>query len=319
MKRAITACAVALVAVFPAAAHAGTPTPATWPPCRGDACVRSGGQWHGVSKTYKYETHGQPATAERSGAAADRGAKAGQPSPYEYTTTYGCPGATPGNDDGDLSCTSVLTQCADVPDATGPYSYVYRRPTGGAPAAPGGADPSTWQYVGSTCYPEGVPAAPGAPPRPRLTIAMIRNAWAHTPFAKPAISIQPVGNRTLVTLPTYYQVTWPATGNQPDEVRVVTLLGQRVEIKPTLKSVTYSFGDGTSATTTSLGGPYPTGDVRHAYTKKGVVTVSTSATYGGQFRIGGSGAWADVPGTLPIAGPSQTLTVLTAKNRLVNR
>ncbi|AKU18336.1 hypothetical protein VV02_24975 [Luteipulveratus mongoliensis] len=219
-----------------------------------------------------------------------------------------CPRSSPDNPN-DYGCGSALTMCMQQVHATGPYSRVYRRLLGPDDTK------GPWELVGSTCWPEKVP---GTPAKPRLTIAMIKAAWTHTPFAKPTLSIQPVGNRTLVTLPTYFQVTWPATGNQPDEVRTVTLVGQRVDIKPTFKKVTYTFGDGTSATTTSLGGPYPTGDIKHAYNNPGSVSVSTTATYGGQFRIGGQGEWVDVPGTLPIAGPAQQLQIVTATNRLVN-
>ncbi|MDF8265162.1 hypothetical protein [Luteipulveratus flavus] len=227
--------------------------------------------------------------------------------PYEYTTTLACANADPDDPDA-LGCANALTACTTVPNATGPYSRVFRRLLG-----PGG-DKSSWELVGDTCWPEKVPGDS----KPQLTMAMIKEAWSHTAFAKPALSMQPVGNKTLVTLPTYFQVSWPTEGFQPDEVRAVTLLGQRVEVRPRFKQVTYSFGDGASTTTTSLGGPYPTGDVTHAYAKPATVTVSSTATYGGQFRLGG-GAWVDVPGTIDVAGPTQQLQVLAAKNRLVNQ
>ncbi|MDF8265181.1 hypothetical protein [Luteipulveratus flavus] len=228
--------------------------------------------------------------------------------PYEYTTTMACMGARPGQASGELGCSQAMSYCQTTVNRPSTYTRVFRRLLGP------NNQKSAWEQVGDTCWPEKVPGKS----RPQLTMAMIKEAWTHTPFAKPTLSMQPVGNRTLVTLPTYFQVSWPAAGNEPDEVRSVTLVGQRVEIRPRFKQVRYTFGDGASMTTQSLGGPYPTGDVTHAYAGAGTVTAGSTVTYGGQFRLGG-GAWVDVPGTIDIAGPSQQLQVLTAKNRLVNQ
>lgn len=236
------------------------------------------------------------------------GAKVPPKVPYEYKTVMAC-GQNGPTTEGGLACTPALTACESVPNASGPHVRVYRRQ-----ALPG-QEPTGWSQVGTTCYPELVP---GGANRPQLTLAMIRDAWAKTPFAKPGLSTQPVGGRTLVTLPTYFEIKWPADGFQPDEVRTVTLLGQQVRIKPTFKSNNFVFGDGTSSgPTSSFGGPYPTGDITHKYDKAGTVTVSASTVYGGEFSING-GAYVPIPGTATVTGPSQQLTIVTAKNRLVN-
>lgn len=228
--------------------------------------------------------------------------------PYEYNTVMACGQNSP-NGEGGLACTPALTACENIPNATGPLVRVFRRQ-----ALPG-QEPTGWKQAGTTCYPELVP---GGANRPQLTLAMIRDAWANTPFAKPALRTQPVGGRTLVTLPTYFEISWPSDGFQPDEVRTVTLLGQQVRIKPTFKSNNFVFGDGTSSgPTSSFGGPYPTGDITHKYDKAGTVTVSASTVYGGEFSVNG-GAYVPIPGTATVAGPSQQLTIVTAKNRLVN-
>lgn len=154
--------------------------------------------------------------------------------------------------------------------------------------------------------------------KPRLTLAMIKSQWAHTPFAKPEVSVQPKGNRTLVTLPIYVQVRWPTTGYQPDEVRTVTLIGHQVRIKPTHKSNRVTFGDGSVfGPSASMGGVYPTGDIRHAYEQGGKFSVQASATYGGQYSVDG-GEWLDIPGATTLTGPAQSVEVVTSKNRLVN-
>jgi hypothetical protein len=90
-----------------------------------------------------------------------------------------------------------------------------------------------------------------------------------------------------------------------------------VEIRPTLGSVTYVYGDGTtSGPTRSLGGPYPTGDVVKEYPRAGSFPVRADVTYGGQFRVGG-GAWIDIPGQVTIRGTPEPLEVRTAHARLV--
>ncbi len=170
--------------------------------------------------------------------------------------------------------------------------------------------------MGTTCFPERDARAVGVAPRPRVTLAMIRAAWRDTPFAKPMAVIQPPGNRTLVNIPTYFQASWPVMGYAPQEVNTVTLLGQRVRIRPTLEHFTYSYGDGQTLRTTSAGGGYPDGDVQHTYVKKGIRTVRIDATYGGEFSLDG-GEWTPIAGTVTIQGPTQQLTVLTAKNRLL--
>ncbi|KNX38865.1 hypothetical protein VV01_19775 [Luteipulveratus halotolerans] len=266
-------------------------------------CVEGDGAYVGFKENHVFEKTGDWKPKGDKGSGGSRPQKV----PYEYVTTLACPDANPDDPAGGNGCASALTMCAGQPNTTGPYSRVYRRLIGP------GNERTPWDNIGATCWPQKVPGNT----RPQLTLAMIREAWTHTPFSKPSLSMQPVGNRTLVTLPTYFQASWPTLGNQPDEVRTVTLVGQRVQIRPTFKQITYTFGDGTSTTTTSMGGVYPNGDVTHAYTNPGTMTVSANARYGGQFRLGG-GAWVDIPGTTDIAGPTQQLQVLTAKNRLVN-
>ncbi|YAL83348.1 hypothetical protein ACMYYO_00675 [Dermacoccaceae bacterium W4C1] len=177
-----------------------------------------------------------------------------------------------------------------------------------------GSPSGTWENVGRTCFPEDVP---GGASRPALTLTVVRSAFADTPFAKPQVSMQPVGNRTLVTLPTYFQVQWPSAGFGPGEVHAVTLLGYPVRIRPVFQANTFTYGDGSSSgSTKSMGGVYPTGDITHRYEKSGTYTVNASTTYSGEFSVNG-GPWMQIPGSVTVSGPEQSLTVVTAKNRLV--
>jgi len=129
--------------------------------------------------------------------------------------------------------------------------------------------------------------------------------------------MEPVGNRTLVNLPNYFTANFSGAGYGPGKVRTVTLLGHRVQIKPILKSNTFHFGDGASlGPTSSRGGGYPDGDVKHTYLNRGTVLASVTTVYGGQFAVDG-GEFTDLPGTATITGPTQPVQVLEAKGRLV--
>lgn len=174
-------------------------------------------------------------------------------------------------------------------------------------------DPSAWQTVGRTCFTQLIPDKGRT-----LTIKDVESAWRHTAFAKPTAHIQPEGNVTLVTLPAYFAVRWPNTGFRPGRINAVTLLGHAVRIKPTLKSLQYHYGDGSSSpSTTSLGGPYPTGDITHAYDKPGTYATNVTIDYGGQVSVDGS-PWIDIPGEVRLTGATQPLRVATARSRLVN-
>ena len=95
------------------------------------------------------------------------------------------------------------------------------------------------------------------------------------------------------------------------------MAGFRVEIRPKVKSISYVYGDGTtSGATTSLGGPYPEGDITKTYTRAGDFTVRVDVTYAGEFRVNG-GQWIDIPGDVTIRGTPETLTVKTAHAVLV--
>jgi hypothetical protein len=170
-----------------------------------------------------------------------------------------------------------------------------------------------WRILGTTCFPQLVPA------RPVLDTARILAAFHNTVWSKPTVHIQPEGNVTLVTLPTYFEVTWPAAGYKPGEIDTVALLGNAVRIRPTAHAYNYVFGDGTtSGRTTSSGGTYPDGDITHAYAKKGRYNTRIDITYGGEYSIGG-GPWIPISDTVPISGKPQTLTVKTAHARLVSK
>jgi len=227
---------------------------------------------------------------------------------YEYSAVIECPGNTPDNPE-DVLCSEAVTYCeATMPGSQGPYSMIWRRVVDGT----GPID--FWERVGPTCYTAEVPPRSGDDVE--LTEAMIIEQFHRTEFAAPTISLQPADNRTLVNLPVYFELLWPVQGYEPMEVDTTDLLGREVRIRPVLDSATYHFGDGDSqGPTTSLGGPYPSGDITHDYTAAAQVTPHITVVYGGEVSVDGA-AWITIPGSVTIDGPTQPLEVMTSRNRL---
>jgi len=229
---------------------------------------------------------------------------------FDYTSTTACALSIPGGADADLPCLGAVLACAgNTPEeGQGPQVRLYRRELDAD-----GKPKTGWDEVGTTCYPELVPG------EPVLGMSQILAAFHNTPWAKPAVHTQPEGNTTLVTLATYFEVTWPTAGFQPGEINETTLLNTPVRIRPTLVGYTYFFGDGTRfGPTDSPGGTYPDGDMTHAYAKAGTYTSHIDITYGGEFSVRG-GEWIPIPDTVPITGQPHPLTVKTAHSRLVIR
>ena len=186
-----------------------------------------------------------------------------------------------------------------------------------------------WQSTRVTCgKPESVtiPGAPGepaqtvaAPAPPVPTFAEIQSAYRELPFSKPTVSIQPVGLKTLVNLPTFYEATWPDdNGLQPGETsEPVQLLSWTVEFKVAAQDYRYDFGDGTTSDwTSSTGGVYPDGDITHTYEETGDVDVKVDARLTGQYRVNG-GEWQDIATVADLQDePVATLQVVGTKTRL---
>lgn len=236
----------------------------------------------------------------------------------QWETVYvaNCPGNAPGRPNVNDFCDTASIPCQGNTPAQGqgPSVRIFQRKVDlqGKPL-------SGWIDSGITCFPD---AVPGKPVRPVLTMQLILAAFHDTKFAKPTVEIQPKGNVTLVTLPTYFQVVWPQAGFQPDEIDKpdpARMAGFTVEIRPVFKSANYIYGDGTSSgPTESLGGPYPEGDITKEYAKSGTVQVRADVTYGGQFRVSG-GQWIDIPAEVVIQGTPEPLQVKTAEARLVTK
>ncbi|MGL4178648.1 MAG: hypothetical protein ACRCSN_21535 [Dermatophilaceae bacterium] len=243
-----------------------------------------------------------------------KSATAPKPPFYDYTSVALC-GGQPGEENSDIFCGRAVAFCANnPPDARGPAVAIHRREVTKTGRPVTGAR-GQWDQVAITCFPDAVPGADDV-----LTIAMLQRAFRDTDFTVATVNIQPEGDLTLVNLPTYFQTIFPTTGYGPDEVDTVTLLGQQVQIRPIVKDVTYHLGATTTGPvigpTTSLGGPYPDGDVIATYPAPGTQQVRADVTYTGQFRVGATD-WVDIPGEVVIRGTPVTLTIKEARARLV--
>lgn len=161
-----------------------------------------------------------------------------------------------------------------------------------------------------------VAAAPGAPPVPRLTMAMIQEAFAEVPVPASSIVVEPPGGETLVNLPTIFST------EAVSFVESLVLLGYAVDLRISPSSYSWVHGDGTTQTTDGPGRAWQRnvdmGDyVTHMYeqTKAGL-RVRVDVTWAADFRVDG-GPWQTVPGTVTITGPAEPLDVREADPLLV--
>ncbi|MFC7487215.1 hypothetical protein ACOCJ7_00240 [Knoellia sp. CPCC 206453] len=241
-------------------------------------------------------------TLEELRKARDDAAQAvGKPGPrWQYKTRINC-----NQGDANAGCGTAAAACTN-----GQFQAVVLRRLVNPDGTPVTQPEGQWAEWGVTCFPDMLPGS-NLP-----TMAQIMQAFRDVNFTKGDLKIQPVGNVTLVNLPTYFEATWPEAGVGPDEIDATPLLGYRLEIQAEARSLTYVYGDGNSSEpTTSLGGPHPNGDIRWTYTKPGVMPTRLDTTYGGRFRLNG-GQWIAIPGTVDVQGTPVNLTVREAKARL---
>lgn len=81
----------------------------------------------------------------------------------------------------------------------------------------------------------------------------------------------------LVNVPVYFWCDLPSLFQSR-----VDIIGEVVDValRP---SFTWSFGDGSSYSTTENGGPYPSGTIRHTYKQPGTYTISLLTTWNGSY------------------------------------
>jgi hypothetical protein len=145
---------------------------------------------------------------------------------------------------------------------------------------------------------------------PEVTPGMVAAALQVIPLPPSELQVQPANGRTLVNFATnFYTDTAPFD-------RTVTLLGQRVDLHIVPSGFGWRFGDGRTLETADAGAPYPDLRVTHTYQRKGDVAPAVDTTYTATYRVN-DGPWADVPGSVTVAGVPVGLEVLTATPVLV--
>lgn len=158
--------------------------------------------------------------------------------------------------------------------------------------------------LGLTCSsPETAVVAAAAPPQ--VTEAMVLEAFRQVPV--PALrSVSEPEDKTLVNFETILH-----TEAEP-LTRTVSILGQRVRLEIVPSAFRWEHGDGTSATTSTPGAPYPRKDVVHLYQKAGVtVNHRVVVTWSAQWSLNG-GPLQPVAGTVTTTGPTTALRVAEA-------
>jgi hypothetical protein len=164
-----------------------------------------------------------------------------------------------------------------------------------------------WEYLGSACL---SPAEIGTVRR-SLTWQDVESAVRRVGI--PAGEVTAPGY-TLVNLETtFYTDVQPFT-------RTLSIIGYTVDVEVTPTAYTWHWGEGDTSTTDTPGSPYPSTDVTHTYlrhTRRGrPLSLSVDIGYTARYRVDG-GAWADIPQTITIAGPTTALPVRQASAVLV--
>ena len=134
------------------------------------------------------------------------------------------------------------------------------------------------------------------------TPADIERAIREVPMPSLRLHIQP-DNRTLVNVDTIFYT-------DPTHLRrTVTLLGHSVRLDASPVRFTWVHGDGTQASTSMPGRPYPAKDVTHQYEQPGDdLRARVDTTYRVRYSVDGGG-WATLGETLTATGPATTLDV----------
>ena len=186
-------------------------------------------------------------------------------------------------------------------------------PSGNAPVS--GPVPEPIELPPVTCRVDPVNAIYGCPTPdeqdpepgdgPELTPGDVLRAAREIGLPSLQVRLQP-GDETLVNVPTIFYAE-----PQPFE-RSVELLGFDVDLVAEPVSYDWIHGDGTAATTTEPGRPYPAMDVTHRYADPAEdLQARVDVTYRVRFRVD-DGPWTAIDQTLVASGPAAALDVKEA-------
>lgn len=96
----------------------------------------------------------------------------------------------------------------------------------------------------------------------------------------PTVRAWPPGGVTLVHLPTFFAASAAGSGQQ-----TVGGAGYTLQLQVAASQYDWTFGDGSTVTTSDPGGPPPGGGVRHTYPRSGSVSVGVSVAYGATYSV----------------------------------
>jgi hypothetical protein len=161
-----------------------------------------------------------------------------------------------------------------------------------------------WFQQAFECYEER-PAVPNEAEQPMVTPAMVEEAVRRMGLPALPLQVQPA-DATLVNFDTIFFA-------QPEPFdRSVSLVGFDVRVLAEPVAYGWSFGDGTAATTSAPGAPYPAKDVVHRYTDAHVtVQPSVDVTYEVRYSVNG-GQMQTLDTTLTAEGPPTGLRIREA-------
>jgi hypothetical protein len=195
--------------------------------------------------------------------------------------------------------------CGDKTTAT---SKGGAQPCAGNTSCPPGKHMYRLWQVTPVEMPLGIQCAGTTPPpapRQQLTAAMIARAFQHVPLPALATRVQPAG-RTLVNFDTiFFTEARPIT-------RTLTLLGQQVRLDIRPSRFTWTYGDGSTETTSVPGAPYPSKEVTHRYPHAHTtVAAHVAVTWTAEYAVNGA-APRPVDGTVTTVGPDTRLAIAEA-------
>lgn len=260
----------------------------------------------------------------RASVAASGCAVNGDPTMHGIVMSGICTPIAPGNDDSSLTSAQSITKTI-VCGYPSSADNGFWNPQCGAPRdCPAGPAFATfvrqngkWVLLDSWCAGD-----PAAAQRPVVTTAALREQVLRL---LPTVQIGSAwATRALVNAET---VLWAET--RPDrDLGTVTVVGQPVALRIGFDHADWSFGDGTTDSTTDPGKAYtksdPCGSAQcadyygHTYRDTGAVTISLTVAWHAQFSLDGGTTWTDVD-PAPLTGPAAThdLDVVQARGVLV--
>jgi hypothetical protein len=157
------------------------------------------------------------------------------------------------------------------------------------------------------------PAGPGAAAPPAVTITDVARLVPSVGVS----GMEPQG-WAVVGLPSnFYADSSPRTAG-------AALLGRPAEVRFTPVSFLWSFGDGTTLSTSSAGAPWASlglpefsdTETSHVYPTPGAYTIGLTVSFAAEYRFG-TAAWTPLAGTVPATALPLTATAHDAKTVLV--